>query len=186
MTKDITAMGGYCIQVVVLLYLRCCPSRDRHTETQTERQAQAKPGRHDNQLHRGTCRWTMNTMANGWQKREKHCCGKKQCDAKTQTDRQTDRQTSGWRTGATGERAAAEGGYMGMGVANLLHQSSSIDGAGALFLWMVLLSCLCHISIFAHLSQLQYQEVIVNAHCEARPALWRHRNVIILRKTVFS
>ncbi len=96
MTKDITAMGGYCIQVVVLLYLRCCPSRDRHTETQTERQAQAKPGRHDNQLHRGTCRWTMNTMANGWQKREKHCCGKKQCDAKTQTDRQTDRQTDKW------------------------------------------------------------------------------------------
>ena len=48
-----------------------------------------------------------------------------------------------------------------MGIANLLHQSSSINGAGAVSVWMVLLSCLCHISIFAHLSHLQYPAAFV-------------------------
>ncbi len=145
-----------------------------------------------------------------WEAEEEHCCGRKQCDAQTdrqtyrQTDKQTDRRTyrqthtdrcmdkqthrqrSKRQTGATGERAAAEGGYMGMGVANLLHQSPSINGTRAVSVGVVFLSCLCHISIFAHLSQLQYQAAIVCAHCEANSALWGYRYVTVLRETALS
>ncbi len=196
--------------MVQLLYFTCRPSRNRHTETPTDRQAGTGSTREmslrEVQLHRGACRWTMNVMASGRQRRstaaEESNVMHRQTDRHTdrQTDRRTYRQThtdrcmdkqthrqrSKRQTGATGERAAAEGGYMGMGVANLLHQSPSINGTRAVSVGVVFLSCLCHISIFAHLSQLQYQAAIVCAHCEANSALWGYRYVTVLRETALS
>ena len=72
-----------------------------------------------------------------------------------------------------------------MGIANLLHQSSSINGAGAVSVWMVLLSCLCHISIFAHLSHLRDQALSMYT-VKLTQLFKAERNVTILREMTFS
>ena len=72
---------------------------------------------------------------------------------------------------------------MGMGVADLLHQSSSINGTGAVSVWMVFLSCLCHISILAHLSHLRDQ---ASSTYTVKLRQLSERNAMILRETTLS